>query len=137
MALNFLPIFLAAVASMVAGALWYSQMLFGKKWMELMGIPPERAQQKPKGMAKLYATSFVLDIITALILTGVLGGAVVSGSFVELVVITVLVWLAFQVPVLAGSVMWESRSFKLFLLNAGHRLVSLVVMAAILGYFYL
>jgi len=44
-------------------------------------------------------------------------------------------WLGFAVPLTAGSYLWEGKSIKLWVLNAGYYLVSLLVMGAILGHF--
>jgi hypothetical protein len=42
-------------------------------------------------------------------------------------------WLGFVAPVTLGSVLWESKSWKLWSLNTGYYLVALLVMGAIIG----
>ena len=42
-------------------------------------------------------------------------------------------WLGFVAPVTLGSVLWEGKSPKLWVLNNGYYLVSLIVMGVILA----
>ena len=42
-------------------------------------------------------------------------------------------WLGFVATVTLGSVLWEGKPVKLYLLNAAHYLVALLVMGAILA----
>ena len=41
-------------------------------------------------------------------------------------------WIGFVVPVTLGVVLWEGKSVKLFFINAGYWLVSMVVASVIL-----
>jgi hypothetical protein len=42
-------------------------------------------------------------------------------------------WLGFLMPLTLGSFIWEGKPFKLFVLNAAHWLIGLIIMAAILA----
>ncbi len=42
-------------------------------------------------------------------------------------------WLGFIAPVTLGSVLWEGKSWKLWFLNNGYYLLSLIVMGVILA----
>lgn len=42
-------------------------------------------------------------------------------------------WLGFVAPVMLGTVLWEGRPWKLFWLQSGYYLVTLMVMGAILA----
>jgi len=58
--LNYWAVLVSAVASMVIGALWYSPILFGNIWMNLMKIDPKNIDKmKDKGMGKYYFTAFM------------------------------------------------------------------------------
>ena len=41
-------------------------------------------------------------------------------------------WLGFMAPILIGSVLWEGKSCKLFVLNGAHWLLAILAMAVIL-----
>jgi hypothetical protein len=43
-------------------------------------------------------------------------------------------WLGFYVPYHLGAIVWENRSWKLFFINVGYALVSLLLVSAILIY---
>jgi hypothetical protein len=49
----------------------------------------------------------------------------------SLILTSAVLWLGFMVPLLVDSVLWERRPWKLFLLNAGYRLVSIILMTAV------
>jgi hypothetical protein len=46
--------------------------------------------------------------------------------------IAFLLWLGFVAAILLGSVTYERRPIKFFVINAGYRLVTIMVMGAIL-----
>jgi len=130
--ISFLSVGVAAVVAMALGALWYSPVLFSKMWMKEMNITPEMmaGAQKPN-MTKLYLGQFILTVVTAYVLA----------HFISLLDITTLrgalslafwSWLGFQVLPLMASVFWEGKSFKLFVINGLHYLVSLIIMACVI-----
>ena len=70
---NLLAVLLAAVAANLLGMLWYSPLLFGKKWMGLSGLTDKKLQEaKKKGMAKNYFIGFVSTLVMAFVLSVVL-----------------------------------------------------------------
>jgi hypothetical protein len=134
--INYLAVLVAAVASMVIGSLWYGP-IFGKKWIALMGWTEEQMNSaKAKGMGKSYALMFVGSLLMAYVLAhSVIYAAYymrVSGFSAGLMV-GFWNWLGFVVPVSLGSVLWEGKSWKLWFLNVGYYLVTLMVMGAILA----
>lgn len=132
MEITWLPVILAAVASSILGAIWYSPALFGKSWMHEMKLTREDMDAaKKKGMGKFYLANFIADIVTAYVLSWLL----TIGAYPIAVgpwKFAALLWLGFVAPVMFGSVLWERRSGKLFFINAGYRLVALVVMALVI-----
>ena len=47
---------------------------------------------------------------------------------------SIFTWMGFYFPVDLGSVVWERKSWKLFFINTGYHLASLMVAALILSY---
>ncbi len=133
---NYLAVLVAAVASMIIGSLWYGP-LFGKPWMALIGMTPEKiAAAKGKGMTMSYALMFVGSLVMSFVLahslifasaytntTGAIAGMMVGFWS----------WLGFVAPVTLGSVLWENKSWNLWLLNNGYYIVTLVVIGIILA----
>ena len=134
---NLLAVLVAAVASMVIGFLWYSQFLFGKQWMALSGLDEKKMKGMKMGANKAYLFSF----IGALVMADVLAHASVFSAyyFSELPKLTAYLmtsfwsWLGFVMPVQAGMVLFGDKPFRLFLLNTGYQLVSLIVMGLVLA----
>lgn len=128
--MNFLGILLAAIAGMGIGFVWFGP-LFGKKWVELSGFSKEQMDEaKAKGMNKTYFYAFLVTLLMAYVLS-ILVSDFASGMGSALR-IGVLGWLAFIIPTGINSVMWGGKPKKLFWLEAGERLVTILVMCAIL-----
>ncbi len=131
--MNYWAILVSAIASMIIGSIWYGP-LFGKKFMEAMGMNEWSAEKKAemtKNMWLSYAGQFVLSLImffvlswyiTASVHTGIVGG--MANAFG--------LWLGFVVPLAAGNVLWGGKKI-LFWLSSGNMLVTLLVAGAIIG----
>jgi hypothetical protein len=129
--LNFLAILAAAFASHVLGFIWYGP-LFGKLWMQLSNISNEDMERaKVKGMWKIYLQSFIGSLVMAFVLN-IFIGDIGIGVGIGLVV-GFLAWLGLVAPVTLGGVLWEGRSYLLWLLSNSYYLISLLIMGMILG----
>jgi len=62
---NLVHVVIAAIASMVVGALWYSPALFGKPWSAFMGYSPKSLKDAQAKMGPLYGLSFVAALLMA------------------------------------------------------------------------
>ncbi len=133
---NWMAVAGATVASFVIGMLWYGP-LFGKKWMSLMGFTKKTmksmkmspGQSMALGVVSMAVMAFVLALIVALVkIVYPAYPALNAGLFAA-----GLVWVGFSMTSELGSVLWENRPWSLFVLNAAHSLISLLVMGAIIG----
>lgn len=129
---NYLSVLIAAVAAMVIGFLWYGP-IFGKAWMKEMKFSEaDKKKAKQKGMGKYYFINFVGALVTAYVLAHFIGFLALS-SFSDAFQLAFWTWLGFfAAATLLGGVLWEGKSWKLFLINAGYWLVNLIVMGWIL-----
>lgn len=130
--INLTSVFVAALAAFLVGMVWYSPLLFAKPWMALSGMSPEdcKARQK-KGMAPLMIAAFAMCLLMAFAF-GYVVTRTNSGSLVDAMRKAALLWGGFVVPVLAAGVLWEKKPLALFFINAGHYLVTLLVISAII-----
>jgi hypothetical protein len=126
---NYLAVLVAAIASYVIAAVWYG-MIFRKAWSQLTNIADMK--QAAKNIVIVFVAtlimSFVLDHSIAfgnayVQTSGVSGG--LQGGFYN--------WLGFVAPVTLMGVVYEKRPWKLWLLDNGFWLLSLLVMGAILS----
>ena len=130
--INYLAVLAAAVVSIILGFLWYGP-LFGKQWMQLMGITNKQMKEgSKKGMSKTYAIMVVSTLLTSYILAHFVDYMQAS-SMMDGIVLGFWIWLGFIATVQIGSVLWEQKPVKLYFINTLHTLVNLAVMGAILA----
>ena len=133
---NYLAVLLAGIAAMVVGFVWYGPMLFAKEWMKLMGHTAESMKGAKDEMAKTYSISFVLALVTAYVLAHVM---FLSQNFFQNPMLTTglmtafWMWLGFVMPVQVTDVLFGGKKWKLFAINTGYQLVTLLVMGVIIG----
>jgi Protein of unknown function (DUF1761) len=137
--LNGWAILAAAAATITIGFLWYGP-LFGGAWMKEMAMPadfkPEAAVLKRSMwlmLAGALLTAVVMAYAIALFRTSTVVAAAHLPSVMLGVVVACVAWLGFCVPMLLGTVAWESRSWRLFRINAGYHGVTLLVSGVILA----
>ena len=132
---NYLSVFLAGVASMVVGFLWYSPMLFGNHWARAMGwdlTDSAKMAEMKKGAGKSYAWSFVGSLVMAYVLAvflGVAGGDVWQGLCVAF-----WLWLGFVATVKFSDFLFSDKNVALFFINSGYQLASILAMALVIGW---
>ncbi len=132
---NYWAVLLAAVASMIVGFVWY-MALFSKPWTKEMGISDKDMQAGKDKAGKMYGISFILSLLTAYILVHVMTFSLIFYHYTP--VATGLssafwMWLGFIMPVQATDVMFGGKSFKLFAMNTGYQLASLLAMGLVIG----
>jgi hypothetical protein len=123
---NILAVLVAAVASMIVGMIWYNPNVFGASWMKLAGINKKKMKKKGMGMTML------VGFITTLIMAYVLSVFIEVGATTPLMT-GVWLWLGFLATTQLGSVLWEGKQLQLYIINTAHSLVSIVIMAVIIG----
>ncbi len=129
--INYWAVLVATIASMVIGSLWYGPV-FGKAWMKLMKFSPKDIKKMRLSPAQAMSMGFVATLVMSFVLAHFVDyvGATTIGTAAQL---AFWLWLGFSAPLLLGSFLWENKPFKLWVLNAAHRLVEMIVMAAILA----
>lgn len=129
MEINYLAVALAALSAFFLGFLWYT-VIFAKPWQALIGMKGQNGNTTTPNLGRLLLGSFILEIIMAFNLAAFIGkeadwlfglGAGVAVGFGW-------VGLAFGV-----NYMFEGKSFKLWLINAGYNAVVFAVMGLIIG----
>ncbi|MEM7017622.1 MAG: DUF1761 domain-containing protein [Pseudomonadota bacterium] len=125
--LNWLAIIASTISAFVIGGLWYGP-LFGKSWMAENNLTEE--QLNARNMAMVFALAFFLSFIAAFNLAMFLGNQVDAVSGAAAGFFAGFGWVACFTGI---QYLFEMRSFKLFLINAGYSTVALTIMGAILG----
>lgn len=125
--INWIAVICAALSAFMVGGIWYGP-LFGKAWMNAFGF--NEAYLKKRSMGKVFGVSLLLILFAAIDLAMFIGpeGDIAYGIFAGF--FAGFGWIATFLGVLY---LFEHRSFKAWLINAGYCTVSLTLMGAILG----
>jgi hypothetical protein len=130
--INWLAVLLATLSTMVVGSVWYARGVFGNTWIKLAKVD----LKKERGMAGPLVGAFVASFLTAYILAHVtfLSNRFFGNSFLQDALSTGFwLWLGFVAARLFVHDSFEGRPAKLTVLNAAHELVTIMVMALIIG----
>ena len=126
---NWVAVIVSAVASMVVGFLWYSPPLFQKAYLAEIGKTAEDAAAAPPTN---YLISFVLAIVEAFFLSTLISamgnpgvGSGLAAGF--------MVWLGFVATTSAANSLFGDRTFRLWYVQNGNHLLTLLAMGAIIG----
>jgi hypothetical protein len=125
---NYLAVVAAALSTFVIGGLWYSPAVFGKAWMIENSFTEESLRNR--SMVKIFGLSFVLALIASFNLAMFLGAEdrVSYGAFYGF-----LAGFGWVATFIGTHYLFENRSLRLFLINAGYAVVSLTLMGVILA----
>ena len=127
--INWITVIIATIVGFGLGAIWFQQAVFGKAWMEDLGITKDGPHAS---MAKSMGGSFITTLISAfglawlIRLTGAM--SLVGGAKVGL-----LVGLAFVATSYFSDGFFENRKNRLIVITAAHRVLMFAIMGAILG----
>jgi len=125
--INYFAVLVAALSAFIIGGLWYS-VLFAKSWMFENKFKEETL--KNSNMAKIFCGAFILSLIISFVLALFLGPDrnVLIGTLAGL-----MAGLFFVATAMGITYLFERKSMKLFLINAGYHVITFTVMGLILG----
>lgn len=125
------PIIGAGIFAMVLGFVWYHPKVFGGAWVRLAGITPESVERGKKRMPVMAGIGILASMLAAYVMNyfGVAWGV---NDIIGAVELGFWCWFGFVAPTMLGIVLWEQKSFSLYLINALYWLVSFVGMAIVL-----
>jgi hypothetical protein len=127
LAVNWLAIVLATVASMALGAAWYG--VLSKQWLEASGRTKEDID--PKDFMP-YVWSVIVQLVMAYflaVLTPPLAGAMTIGHGLQ---VAALMWFGF---VLTSMILYPGKPWSLTAIDSGYILAALLVQGVVLGIF--
>jgi hypothetical protein len=126
--INWLAVLAATLAFYAIGALWYS-VLFGKIWMKEVNITKEDA--KNVSMVKIMSLTFLLSLVMVTNLAFFINDPKIGVSEGALYgFLTGFGWVAMAMTL---NALYEMRSWRYILINAGYMVVGFTVSGVILG----
>ncbi len=133
MKIKYPAVLVAALVHYILGGLWYSPLLLGKKFLQVIAWTPEQiAQMQAKSQAKELAIAFVTSVVLVYILAHfvqytkaktVWGG--IETAF--------WLWLGFIATTQLATVLFEQRPLGLYLINVGYQLAGCALAGGILA----
>lgn len=131
--INYWAVILATVSTLVVGSIWYTPRVFGRYWMKATGV----TMSGNRGEAVIpIVVSVIVSFVTAWVLAGAIFIAFrfYDGTFFPDAVITaVILWAGFTATRFITHDAFDRRPNGLTILNIAHELVTVLVMAVIIG----
>ena len=118
---NVVALVIGTVIAQAIGAFWYSPLLFGNKWIKEMKFSKEEVKKMENmSMAKPMFFNLLANLVLVYSIGVILAslGMTNAGLFPGL-----LLWVGLIATSMLNSVLWEGRSFSMYLINIGHYLV--------------
>ena len=126
----YLEIFIAALAAFLLGFLWYTA-LFGKVWQTESGISDEEAK---KGMGLTHGIAFLMMLVIAYFMgPGGYGQHLKDGDIFHGAFHGFYIAIRFAVPLLIINYMYQKKSLKLILIDAGYAIAFFSVIGAMIA----
>ncbi len=129
---NYVAVFVAALASFLVGGLWYSPLLFVRPLMAEIKVTTDDWTNARPSMARPYGTAFV----TALLASYLMAALLVTtnhhslGTGLKRGFAAGACWVA---TAFGSSYAFEQKSLRHWAINAGFYVVQFTVMGGILG----
>lgn len=126
--INYYAVLVSALAFFVLGSIWYSPVLFAKAWMKELGFTKEG--MSGGNMFKIFGLSFLLMFIMAFNLAAFIGNGMGWQFGLTAGALTGIGWVALAIGI---NYLFERKSFRIWLINAGYMAVGFSAMGAIIG----
>src|SRR3989344_4438913 len=130
---NYFAVIVAAFVAFFAGWAWHSPLLFQRPWMRLMGY---QSQQDAMGGSVAPMQAMALNAVANLVVAYVLAHfSVLFGvaDYIGALTLGFWAWFGFVVPTSLNNVLWEKKSWTLYGFNIAYFLVTIEIMALIVG----
>lgn len=140
MEINYVWVLAAVFAQFVLGAVWYSPLLFGRWWMQIMektALSRTELQKMQKQMAPFYALQLFLTLVSTFVLVMFVHFMSKGEPTFHAYGVAGWIWLGFIAPTQVASVVWGNtkRKFwaKQIFIMISYQLVALMLAAYLIS----
>jgi hypothetical protein len=130
-AVNYLAVLAAAASAFVLGGLWYSPILFAKKWMAYTGNECAEGEQPKGNMGVIFGGAFLLSVIAAYVFALVIPASDLGLKYGAIA--GAMTGFAFAATSFGISYLFEQRPFGLWLINGGYHTLQFTLYGLVLG----
>jgi hypothetical protein len=131
---NYLAVLVSGIVIFILGGLWYSPVLFAKRWIALQGKTEEqlKADAASASMPVLYLSALICGLVISWVL------AIILNHFSDItplrgVMVGALCWLGFAGATTFANALFSMKPKALWLIDSGYNLVCFVIAGAILA----
>jgi hypothetical protein len=128
---NYWAVVIATISTMIVGSVWYTPKVFGNYWMRVAKVDME-----DRNAVIPIITTLIVSFISAWVLAIATQVAwmALGGSYLLVALLAgVLLWAGFTAARFITHDAFEGRPAGLTILNIAHELVTIVIMALIIG----
>ena len=127
--INWMAVLVAAVSNFLLGGLWYSPLLFYKSWARENGFTDEDV--KKRNMPKIFGFAFLWSLVMSLNLAMFLNDKKTDTAWGATAgFLAGFGWVAMAIFIIG---LFENKSTRYMLINAGYMTLSFIIMGLILG----
>lgn len=158
MEVNYVAVLVASLVTLLVGFVWYNPKVFGTIWMNETGMTEEKAKQG--NMAKIFGLTIFYSLLLSFALPGLvihqMGALSMVGgfAFADKALPSYAAFMAdygdafrtfkhgafhgflgsvfIVLPITAVNALFEQKSWRYILINAGYWIVSITIMSAII-----
>jgi len=129
--LNWLAILVATLAYFVLGALWYSKVLFGKKWAAMINLDMSDPNHG-KGMGKMMLASFLFMLIACIGLSILIVKVNFDSNYLYGIKIGLLTGIFYASTAISINYVYQRKPLGLYFINNGYHVAGQIIAATIL-----
>jgi hypothetical protein len=127
--INWLAVLVAAISNFIIGGLWYSPLMFYKSWAKEINFSDQDV--KNRNMARIFTFSFLWSVVMSLNLAFYLNDKNTDAKWGATAgFLAGFGWVAMAIFILG---LFENKTLRYMLINAGYMVVSFIVMGVIIG----
>lgn len=130
--INWLAVVVAAIIPMILGGLWYSNLLFARQWMALVGKTEEEIRKSATNPAMMYGVTFIMCIVLAYVMDYFVHYTA-SRTFLQGMKIGGMLCVGMVVTTAYQSVTFEFRKTGLYLMSMGYNFLCMILMGGLLA----
>jgi hypothetical protein len=129
--INWIAVLVGALGYFMLGAIWYSPVGFGKKWIRYTGIDPTNPEVK-KGAGGIMLGSLLLMFIASSGLAILINRMDILGGWISGVKLGLLTGITIAATAISISLIYEKRPLGLHLIDGLYNVLGNVIAAVII-----
>ena len=129
--INWIAVLVGALGYFILGALWYSKLLFAKRWIAYNKIDMNDPNAK-KGMGMMFGGSLVLMFISSLAIAILAGRLGLVGCWMSGLKLGALTGACFGAAGIGINYLYEKKPFGLFLINGLYQICGNIIAGVVI-----